>query len=192
MELLKDCALRFENLTNYKYHFIIGRKGKSEEFNLVFSKSDFHHLAGLHKLRDNDAIRTSEREQIFNSILNGDITEEKLKKSDFFDEVVNRLPSLVKLEELLDSNKLIFQFSDKSDPTTRINADYILKCIDDSGTVFVFIIEDNRNMRCVSQFPMNKKDYSQFQAKYTLLIKEKIDKNNNKIVFSYRNPTYKE
>ena len=75
---------------------------------------------------------------------------------------MKRLPSLVKLKELLDINKLIFHFSDKSDSTTRINADYISKCIDGSGTVFVFIIENNGNMRCVSLFPMNINDYTQF------------------------------
>lgn len=190
MELLKDCATKFLELLNYKYHIVIGRKGKSVEFDLVFEKTDFHHLAGLHKLIDNDFIRTSEREKIFDSIINGDVLEEKLSKSSFYIEVENRLPSLLRLEELLDNNDLIFHFSKKIDPTTKINANYILKCNMDTNVIFVFIIENNGNMKCVSQFPMGVKDYTLRQMKYTLLLKEKVDVRTNTIVSSYINPNY--
>lgn len=52
MDLLQECALAFQSLLVYEYHFLIGRKGQLKEFYLTFQKADFHHLAGLHKLKD--------------------------------------------------------------------------------------------------------------------------------------------
>ena len=52
MDLLKKCALNFEKILAYQYHFVVGRKGLSREFLLNFDEADFHHLVGLHKLRD--------------------------------------------------------------------------------------------------------------------------------------------
>ncbi|MCI9361287.1 MAG: hypothetical protein HFG65_10075 [Hungatella sp.] len=53
MDLLQKCAQEFDRLVLYQYHIIIGRKGKTLEFTISFDRADFHHLAGLHKLRDN-------------------------------------------------------------------------------------------------------------------------------------------
>ena len=52
MDLLQECAASFKRLLPYQYHFTIGRKGKMLAFTLDFDEADFHHLAGLHKLRD--------------------------------------------------------------------------------------------------------------------------------------------
>lgn len=52
MDHLQKCALAFEHLLDINYHIIIGRKGKSVELNILFDPIEFHHLIGLHKLRD--------------------------------------------------------------------------------------------------------------------------------------------
>ena len=52
MDLLKESALAFQRLLEYEYHFVIGRKGQLREFKLGFDRADFHHLVGLHKLKD--------------------------------------------------------------------------------------------------------------------------------------------
>lgn len=52
MDYLQICAKAFERLLDIKYHIMIGRKGKLEELNLLFEPTEFHHLIGLHKLRD--------------------------------------------------------------------------------------------------------------------------------------------
>lgn len=51
MDLLAKCASNYQKLMDYEYHFTLGRKGKLVELVLKFSESDFHHLAGLHKLK---------------------------------------------------------------------------------------------------------------------------------------------
>jgi hypothetical protein len=52
MDIIQECAFAFQKLLSYEYHFVIGRKGKMKEFYLNFNKADFHHLVGLHKLKD--------------------------------------------------------------------------------------------------------------------------------------------
>lgn len=61
MDLLQECAASFKRLLPYQYHFTIGRKGKMLAFTLDFDEADFHHLAGLHKLRDNVHFLTGKR-----------------------------------------------------------------------------------------------------------------------------------
>ena len=52
MDKLLKCAKAFENLLDIQYRIIIGRKGKTVELVIGFSKLDFHHLMGLGKLKD--------------------------------------------------------------------------------------------------------------------------------------------
>lgn len=50
MDKLQKCAKAFEKLLEIQYRIIIGRKGKTVELVIGFSKLDFHHLMGLGKL----------------------------------------------------------------------------------------------------------------------------------------------
>ena len=81
MDLLQKCALVFRELLMYEYHFVIGRKGALKEFYLSFDKTDFHHLIGLHKLKDITQIQRGARDKIFEQIITGKISIELIKKS---------------------------------------------------------------------------------------------------------------
>ncbi len=49
IDKLNEAALAFENLLYKEYNFIVARKAKAYNINLTFEKSDYFHLAGLHK-----------------------------------------------------------------------------------------------------------------------------------------------
>ena len=51
---LQRCALAFQRLIDTQYEIIIGRKGQMSKIILNFSETEFVHLAGLHKLVDNE------------------------------------------------------------------------------------------------------------------------------------------
>ena len=104
------CASNFKKLMDYEYYFSIGRKGKLKEITLGFSDTDFHHLAGLHKLKDIHIARAN-RSNLFQQILDGRITYNTLTKSQFLPEIQSRLETLPKLESLLDENQLIFRYN---------------------------------------------------------------------------------
>ena len=71
VDSLQKCAKAFDQLTRYQYHFVIGRKGQTLKFTVSFDPSDFHHLAGLHKLKDNVRLQTGQRSTIFRDVLDG-------------------------------------------------------------------------------------------------------------------------
>ena len=135
MDLLQKCAQEFDRLVPYQYHIIIGRKGKTLEFTISFDRADFHHLAGLHKLRDNVRLQTGKRIDIMKEILNGQITYNNIKQSIYFHEMAPRLLPLSQLELFLDSNEIIFRYNSKANIFSVIQADYLLQN-DYEGTPF--------------------------------------------------------
>lgn len=91
MDSLQKCAKAFDQLTRYQYHFVIGRKGQTLKFTVSFAPSDFHHLAGLHKLKDNVRLQTGQRSTIFRDVLDGKYPFEQIKHSAYFSEMEQRL-----------------------------------------------------------------------------------------------------
>lgn len=96
MDLLMKCACKYQQLMAYEYRFTLGRKGKMTEILLRFSDTDFHHLAGLHKLKDISIARAN-RSTVFRHILDGHITYDTISKSRFLPEIQSRLDSLPKI-----------------------------------------------------------------------------------------------
>lgn len=91
-----------------------------------FSETDFHHLAGLHKLRD-ISIAKENRQTVFRDILAGRITYRTIEKSGFVDESRLRLETFQFIEDLLDGEQLVFRFSKKVLPYSLIDGEFLLK-----------------------------------------------------------------
>lgn len=186
MDRLLACATAFENLLHVKYHIIIGRKGKSVDLTISFEAVEFHHLAGLHKLRDLRLSRAN-REKVFFQILSGHITLDDVKKSRYFCNIENRLEPFQKIEELFDSNDLIFRYNRKLQAFSLIEAEYLLstpyKCTD----IYIFLDKKDEagNFFCRSFFPKEDRDYTKGQAIYTLLKKEKINTDTGALQIQY-------
>ncbi len=109
---LFGCAKAFEHLLDVQYHIILGRKNQLTELHLRFEPTEFHHLVGLHKLRDLRLARGN-REKIFQQILSKTICMEDIKKSRYFPEIQDRIDPFDKIEHFLDSNKLIFRHTEE-------------------------------------------------------------------------------
>lgn len=177
MDLLHECALSFEKLLNIQYHFVLGRKGNLKEFYLSFDKSDFHHLAGLHKLKDVNALQIGKRSDVFDAILSQKITIEDIKKSEFYHQMNTRLEPLSHLEMLLDDNQLIFRYNEKVRQYSVIKADYLLEnqYLNQSVYLFLGARTNENNQMCRTLFPKDIIDYTKGQPQYTLLKKEKLN-----------------
>lgn len=175
MDLLLQCAQEFERLISFQYHIIIGRKGKTLEFAISFQPSDFHHLAGLHKLKDNVRFQTGKRADILKEILAGKLTLLQAQQSIFFHEAEPRLAPLSSLEFFLDSNEIIFRFHPKILSFSAIQADYLLQNTYKGTPVYLFLSKrtGEDTQVCRTFFPKSSKDYTEGQPRYTLLYKEK-------------------
>ena len=120
------CASNFQKLMDYEYRFILGRKGQLQDITLGFSNTDFHHLAGLHKLKDIDLARLN-RNIVFQQILNGNITYSTLLKSQFLPEIQSCLNTLPYLESLLDGNQLFYKYNKKVFTHSSLQSEFLLK-----------------------------------------------------------------
>ena len=186
MNDLQQRAQAFERLLATEYKMIIGRKGKTVTIVLRFQADHFHHLAGLHKLTDLRIAR-ARRQQAFDAILQGRLTDDDLRKSASFEKIAPRLHHLLDLETLLDSNELVFRYNPKRDPYSAIQSDYLLVTPKGADTLYIFIAKEKEQdvFFCRSFFPKTGKDYTKGQAKYTLLYKEKINRKTGETIVQY-------
>ena len=186
MDKLQICASAFEHLLKTQYRIIIGRKGKTTELLLEFSKLDFHHLMGLGKLKDL-RIAKQNRGYVFDDILNGNTTYKSIAYSRYLFQIENRFEPLSFLEHLLDDNRLIFRYNAKSNPFSLIEADYLLSTSFKNNDIYLFISEhqETGNYFCRSFFPKEKKDYTEGQPRYTMLYKEKRNLITGEIIIQY-------
>ena len=189
LDFLHQCAQNFNRLLDFSYYFVIARKGIQREFRISFHKTDFHHLAGLHKLTDKRRLQHGSRETLFDRILQGEFDTSFLESSFHFDEMKERLAALVNLEKLLDSENLIFKYNENVRICSSIKSDYLLEGDIDDQTLFLFLgerFDDNPiEQVCRSFFPKSKIDYSVGQPRYTLLKKEKISISDGLVLSSY-------
>lgn len=144
MNLLKGCAVAFQRLLGYEYHFVIGRKGQIREFCVTFQSSDFHHLAGLHKLKDIAQIQQGMREKVFEKILTGEISQSLIEKSEYYEQMQGRLLPLRELEQILDDNETVFRYNEKVHKFSLIKADYLLEGQAKRTPVYLFFGKKKR------------------------------------------------
>ena len=175
MDYLQICAKAFEKLLDVQYHIVLGRKGKLVNLNILFEPKEFHHLVGLHKLHDLRLARGN-REKIFYEILAGKISMEDLKKSRYYSEIQKRLEPFYRIENIFDSNKVVFQYNSKLQTFSLIEAEYLLSTPYENTDIYIFLDRQAGTdfFFCRSFFQKELKDYTKGQAVYTLLKKEKI------------------
>lgn len=175
-----SAAKGYERLLNKEYYFILGKNRKQVEIRLLFSKNEFYHLSGLHKLIDVEALNSQNSKKVFDSILDRTITNELCQHSINYDQIDERLLLIEKLEEVLDSNKTVFKFNNHANKFSVIEADYILKNSNETNNIYIYISKEKKSSDiyfCRSAFPRDRalSDYTQGHTSYTLLYKEKTD-----------------
>lgn len=187
MDLLQQCARNFEKLLPYQYHMIVGRKRKTLDFTITFDPADFHHLAGLHKLKDYVRFQTGKRSDILKDILEGKLSLVQAQQSVFFNEMEMRIAPLTELEALLDSNEIIFRYNSKIHKFSLIQADYLLQNEYKGEQVYLFLAkrDGGDTQVCRTFFPKSGKDYAEGQPRYTLLKKEKLNIETGMVTVQY-------
>lgn len=188
----RACA-NYNTLLNTEYYFVIGRKGKAVEIRLRFSKIEFYHICGLHKLSDIIELNDTNKCRIFDNILNNTISSEMCERSIYYSDAEGRIELIENLEAFLDSNRTVFKFNNRTNSFSLIEADYILKNSDRSRNLYLFISKDKSGTYfCRSAFPRNKaeQDYTVGHTSYTLLYKEKINTADSTKKILYTNPSY--
>lgn len=179
MDKLYESAKGFEKLLNTKYYIKLGRKNKLCEIELIFSKWDFHHLMGLGKLTDLK-ISKNNRTKVFEDIINGKIKYEDISKSETIYAIADRFQPLSNIESILDCNEVVFRYNKKEKVFSSIEADFLMSTYFKNNEIYIFLGKNNEEKCfCKSFFPKTGKDYTERQAKFTLIYKEKINLKTN-------------
>ena len=142
MDKLQQIASSYNDMVNKQYYFEIARKQKMLCFILSFEKSDFYHLAGLHKLTDIAALQGEpNKRKVFDNILNGKVSYDLLKRSRFHSKMNTKLELLTNLEDILDSNQIVFKYIGAKNQVSRIEADCLLESVYNMNIVFIFLAD---------------------------------------------------
>lgn len=180
MDILKQSALTWKELNEYRYQFIYGYKKTLYPITLTFSNEDYPHLAGFQYMKDISLPNYSSA-KIADRILEGKITFEQIQKAAQYEEMIKpRLEALVHLKNSLDNDFNLYSFMSRMYPfITNIKADYLITShlVIDS---YVFIIHTTPkgdakcDFLCCSAFAKGDRDYETNQRKRALLKKERI------------------
>ena len=178
--ILYKAASVWKQLTEYRYVLTYGYKQKLYTINLTFSLGDFHHLAGFQYLKDITLPKAYYKKTV-ELILNQKIKYEQVIKGMYYEEKVKpRLEALVRFEDILNNEFLLFTYRADMYPfPTTIKADYLISSHVGDVT-YVFIIKDSASAEikcdylCCSTFTKDKRDYEINQQKRALLKKERV------------------
>lgn len=126
MGLLLETAENFKKMFNIKYDILLGKKNREVNIIITFRSVDFHHLAGLHYIKDLPELKQS-REKIFEAICTDSNLRNKIYNSEFYTEIEDRIIALNQIEKLFDSDNLIFNYDYKNNKMSKIRADFLIQ-----------------------------------------------------------------
>ena len=195
MNLLKQSALAWKEITEYRYLFTYGYKHKLYPINLTFSLEDYPHLAGFQYMKDISLPNYTSARTV-NRILEDKIIFAKIQKAAKYGEMIKpRLEAIIHLKNSLDNEFTIYSYMPRMYPFfTSIKADYLISShigIDS----FVFIIQASQqgeskcDFLCCSTFRKGGRDYEINQRSRTLMKKERIHIPTNTSVILFDRPT---
>lgn len=180
----------FKNLLDFEYEFVLGRKNKTVTLIVEFQKLHFFHIAGLQHLKDLPRLAVS-TDKVFDMLEAGTLSVNYIESSIYYDLISDRVDYLPCLEQIFDSNDTIFKYNPSLQAFSVIEADFLMKNVIKQVNVFTFLSKDkNGKYFCRSFFPDMKKDYSENQTNWTVLLKKKICKSTGVVNELYRHRNY--
>jgi len=193
-DLLYDAAKVYQDMQDFSLTLLIGRRGQSEKIEIIFDDSDFHHLAGLHKLKDINQVYKENAKIVFRKILNGEIKYSDIEKSNFINQVDERLTIVKSFRTIFSNPSTVFKFRKVVIQHSQIRWKYLLEFIHEDGALGYLFLDEYRlkpgNHVCVSNF-YKKIDYGFQQIKYTLLKIDATHLSSGSSEIWYQNSVYK-
>ena len=145
MDKLYESAKYYaENLEGKKFHLTAGKKGRLLEMDIVFDARNYKHLVGLQKLTDIPVMKYKS-DVIYQRILNKQITFETISRSEFLNEMEDRLDVFNQIRDTLFTPTTLRQSSRGEFKT--IKADFLLsKSDENAGNLHLFLKGDKEGL----------------------------------------------
>ena len=162
MDPLLEAAKEYSKLFNKDYIYTLET---GTTLQVYFQPSFFHHLMGLHKLKDVDLVIKSPRNSptyIYGNIISGLITMDDILKSEYFNEIESRLRHFSQINRMIEFERIVIDFDPAPIKSKMTKADWILfKRSNDNMYLNLFLMTDDANP--YKQIPLtflpNKSDY---------------------------------
>ena len=181
VDWLRESAKAFAKLKNIKYELIVAHAGRLVRLSIGFDNSHYHHIAGLHKLKDIDQLRLRRKRStsvLFNDIMKGRISLATIEKSDFLnDQLIDRIKLAGKLESIMDADNLLFSFDARYGQArySAIPADYIITDAGHNIAIYVFLSQSEESYYITRSLIRDTRNYTEGQHKFAILKKEKVN-----------------
>lgn len=181
VDWLREAAKGFAKLKNIRYDLTITSAGKTMNISISFDNSHFHHIAGLHKLRDVDQLRLRRKRStamIFDEIMRGKISINTIKRSSFLtDNIVERIKLAGMLENIMDADNFLFSFDTRYGQArfSAIPAKYVITDAERSIALYVFLTENDKSSYITRSLFRTATDYTAGQHRFTILSKDKVN-----------------
>lgn len=193
MGIFLDAAKQWNHMTELSYQIVIGYKNTSRTISLVFRPEDFPHLSGMQYATDVDFSlhkKQYDGDKLIPALITGKMDNTLIEKSERWPRIQDRLSLILELENILDSDFLIYAFSAKKLPFhSHIDAAYLIYSEQHKQGMFLFIDEDEESYFCKSIFSEDNSSYRTNQTQWTVLKKEKYCDGQMKTM--YIRPSYK-
>lgn len=190
MGLFLDAAVKWNSLQNTQYFLVLGHKKSTEYINMTFRPEDFDHLSGMQYANDIDfgLHRNQYRgHKLIPALLSEKLDDKLIEKSQSWDKISERLSAIIHLDEILDSDFLIYKFDRFKLPFhSDIKAAYCIYSETYKNGVFLFLDEEQRCYYCKSVFEKDCNDYRTNQTRWTVLKKEKTTELGTKTIFLHK------
>lgn len=120
-------------------------------------------------------------------MINKAINFDDISDSIFFGKIKNRFTDFMHFEEFLDNNDSIYVYDYKKEKYSKIKASYLLQCFNGDRVFFIFLdlYKNGPNKGkcfCRTFFEQEQIDFTQWQTKWVLLRKEKINLKTNELL----------
>lgn len=155
-DLLYQSALAYQSLMPYRYSFMLGHKMKSSYISIYFPEDAYHHLAGF---QYSGIAALQNQKTALQIILAKQITHEHFAKEGFQHE--DRWQGICQLQNMIETNELIFHFRGHEKVGSNIIADYVIH----NPSSFFFMCENDP----VSIFGNTGQNYQKGCPRYVVL-----------------------
>lgn len=190
MGLFLDAAVKWSSLQNTQYLLVLGHKKSTEYINMTFRPEDFDHLSGMQYANDIDfgLHRNQYRgDKLIPALLSAKLDDKLIEKSQSWDKISERLSAIIHLDEILNSDFLIYKFDRFKLPFhSDIKAAYCIYSETYKNGVFLFLDEEQRCYYCKSVFEKDCNDYRTNQTRWTVLKKEKSTELGTTTIFLHK------
>ena len=149
--LIQRNAEAFEELLHKRYEFIVRLDGYEETdfiITVAFFEQNFADISGISKLTDLEWL-PDDKSELFDMALSGEITEEMLSESKYYDEyhIKDRTVYLSELEYFMDTYNSVYhctEYQTEDGPKRFGDAKMFICDNEDEDTFFILFREKNR------------------------------------------------